>query len=286
MTNRFYPLFFLIALIFCSEYIQSQVETPRLSPMCVIEQSVGLSEIQIAYSRPSKRERLIFGDLVPYDKMWRLGANKNTTFTTSDDLYFSGDTLPKGTYAMYATPKKQTWDVIFYADDSNWGIPDEWEASKVVLTLSPEVKSLSDGVETMTMAIDHIKTDGAVLSIAWDRVRIEMPFTMDTKSKVENSISKVMSGPTANDYYSAAKYYFTENLDKVKALTWITSAVEIRGASAYWMTRLKAQILAWNGDYKKAIEVAQISMKAAAEKGNNDYVLMNEKSIAEWKKKN
>jgi hypothetical protein len=95
-----------------------------------------------------------------------------------------------------------------------------------------------------------------------------------------------MSGPSANDYYSAAKYYFVENLDKQKALSWIGKAVEIRGASAYWMTRLQSQILAWNGDYKKAIEMAQISMKAAAEKGNDDYVRMNEKSIAEWKKKN
>lgn len=286
MTSRFYPLFFLFSFVFCSGHIKSQVQTPQLSPKCVIEQSVGLSDLQIVYSRPSKRERLIFGGLVPYDEVWRLGANKNTTFTTSDDLFFGRDTLPKGTYAMYAIPKKQTWDVIFYADYSNWGTPEEWEDSKIVLKASPEVQSLSDGVETMTMAIDHIKTDGAILSITWDRVCVEMPFTMDTRTKVESSISKVMSGPSANDYYSAAKYYFVENLDKQKALTWIGKAVEIRGASAYWMTRLQSQILAWNGDYNKAIETAQISMKAAAEKGNDDYVRMNEKSIAEWKKMN
>jgi len=284
MNSRYFPLLFIVATVYCSGHLQSQVQTPQLSPKCMIEQSVGLSELQIAYSRPSKRERLIFGGLVPYNEIWRLGANKNTTFTTSDDLYFEGDTLPKGTYAMFAIPKKQTWDVLFYTDYSNWGTPDEWEESKVALKTSPIVQSLSKGIETMTISLDQISTKSAVLTICWDRVKVEMPFEMDTRSKVENSIQTVMSGPSANDYYGSAKYYFNEKLDKAKALDWINKAVEIRGASAYWYTKLQAEILAWNGDYKKAIEAAQISMKMAASKGNDDYVRMNEKSIAEWKK--
>lgn len=263
---------------------QAQITTPQLSPTATIKQTVGLSELEIAYSRPSKRDRQVFGNVVAYNEMWRLGANKNTTFTCSDDLYFGQDTLAEGTYAMFAMPKKQTWDVVFYSEYSNWGVPDEWDESKVALTLNPSSLSLDNSVETMTIAIESIKTDGAVLSIAWDRVRVEMPFSMDTRSKVESSISTVMNGPSANDFYNAAKYYFTEDLDKEKALKWINKAVEIRGASAYWITKLQAEILAWNGDYLKAIEAAQISMKMAASKGNDDYVRMNEKSISEWRK--
>ena len=276
----------VLVLSFFSQSLtgQAQITTPQLSPTATIKQTVGLSELEIAYSRPSKRDRQVFGNVVAYNEMWRLGANKNTTFTCSDDLYFGQDTLAEGTYAMFAMPKKQTWDVVFYSEYSNWGVPDEWDESKVALTLNPSSLSLDNSVETMTIAIESIKTNGAVLSIAWDRVRVEMPFSMDTRSKVESSISTVMNGPSANDFYNAAKYYFTEDLDKEKALKWINKAVEIRGASAYWITKLQAEILAWNGDYLKAIEAAQISMKMAASKGNDDYVRMNEKSISEWRK--
>ena len=279
------PFFLLfISLVANENLLTAQVETPPLSPKATIKQNVGLSELEITYSRPSKRGRQVFGNVVAYDQMWRLGANKNSTFTTSDDLYFGKDTLKKGTYAVFAMPQKQTWNVVFYAEYSNWGTPDEWDDSKVVVSLNPEIESLKNSIETLSISIDKIKTDGAVLSISWDRVRVEMPFSIDTRSKVEESITKVMGGPSANDYYSSAKYYYTKEVDKEKALEWINAAVEIRGASAYWMTKMQAEILAWNGDYTKAIETAQISMKMAESKGNNDYVRMNEKSIAQWKK--
>ena len=279
------PFFLLfISLVANENLLTAQVETPPLSPKVTIKQNVGLSELEITYSRPSKRGRQVFGNVVAYDQMWRLGANKNSTFTTSDDLYFGNDTLEKGTYAVFAMPQKQNWNVVFYAEYSNWGTPDEWDDAKVVVSLNPEIESLKNSIETFIISIDKIKTDGAVLSISWDRVRVEMPFSIDTRSKVEESITKAMGGPSANDYYSSAKYYYTKEIDKEKALEWINAAVEIRGASAYWMTKMQAEILAWNGDYSKAIETAQISMKMAESKGNNDYVRMNEKSIAHWKK--
>jgi hypothetical protein len=94
-----------------------------------------------------------------------------------------------------------------------------------------------------------------------------------------------MAGPSANDYHQAATYYFNENLDLKKALEWSTKAVELRGSSAYWMTRLKAQLQAANGDYKGAIETAKLSMEAAKADGDDAYVLANQKSIDEWSKK-
>ena len=285
MYQNFRSLLILFISFFAFEFTaSSQVDTPPLSPVATIKQNVGLSELEITYSRPSKRGRQVFGNVVPYDEMWRLGANKNSTFTTSDDLYFGADTLKKGTYAIFAKPQKDSWNVVFYSDYSNWGTPDEWEESKVMVSLNPTKVSLKKSVETLSISIDNIKTDGAVLSICWDREKVEMPFSIDTRSKVEESIAKVMGGPSANDYYSSAKYYYTKELDKKKALEWINSAVEIRGASAYWMTKMQAEILAWNGDYSKAIETAKISMKMAASKGNDDYVRMNEESIAQWQK--
>lgn len=285
MFKYFKPTILFFISFFALEYtITAQVETPPLSPISVIKQDVGLSELEITYSRPSKRGRQVFGNVVAYNQMWRLGANKNSTFTTSDDLYFGKDTLKKGTYAIFAKPQKQNWNVVFYAEYSNWGTPDEWDDSKVVMSLNPEIESLKNSIETLSISIDKIKTDGAVLSISWDRVKVEMPFRIDTRAKVEKSISKVMGGPSANDYYSSAKYYFTKELDKEKALEWINAAVEMRGSTAYWYTKLQSEILAWNGDYAKAIETAKISIEMAKSKGNDDYVRMNEKSIAQWEK--
>ena len=285
MLRQSVPFLFLLSFVFISvQNIESQVNTPKLSPVSTVTQELGMGEIEINYSRPSKRERVIFGDLVSYDEVWRLGANKNTTFQTSEDLYFGSDTLFSGKYALYAIPKKQTWELIFYTEASNWGTPDEWDESKVALRFSVGLKLLENDVETLTISIDNLTTSAASLNISWGRVNISAPFSMDTKTKVLENINDVLAGPSGNDFYRAAKYYFAEKIDKELALEWIGKAVEKRGVEAFWMTRLQAQIMAWNGQYKMAIEMAQISIKAASDQGNDTYVRMNEASIAEWKK--
>ena len=141
--------------------------------------------------------------------------------------------------------------------------------------------------ENLSISIDNMKFNSAVLSITWDKAQISIPFTLNTKEKVLASIEKVLSASavTANDYNQAASYYFTEQLDMKKALEWSTKAVEIKGVSAYWMTRLKAQLQAANGDYKGALETAKISMEAAEKDGDQNYVKMNQQSIEEWSKK-
>ena len=116
MLRQSVPFLFLLFFVFVSiQSIESQVNTPKLSPVSTVIQELGMGEIEINYSRPSKRKREIFGDLVSYNEVWRLGANKNTTFQTSEDLYFGSDTLFTGKYALYAIPKKQSWELIFYS---------------------------------------------------------------------------------------------------------------------------------------------------------------------------
>ena len=285
MLRQLSPFLFLFFFVFVSlQNTEAQVNTPKLSPISTVTQDLGMGEIEINYSRPSKRERVIFGNLVSYNEVWRLGANKNTTFQSSEDLYFGSDTLLTGKYALYAIPQKQSWELIFYSESSNWGTPDEWDDSKVALRLSVGLTTLEKDVETLTISIDELTTSGASLNITWDRVRVSAPFSMNTRTKVIESIDNALAGPSGNDFYRAAKYYFAEKIDKELALEWIGKAVEKRGVEAFWMTRLQAQIMAWNGQYKMAIEMAQISIKAAAEQGNDTYVRMNEASIAEWKK--
>lgn len=275
-------LFFALGV---ASILSAQVVTPKASPAAKLQQKVGLADIQIEYARPGAKGRVVFGDLIPYGQMWRLGANENTKITTSEALVFGKDTLAAGTYALFAKPGQTSWELYFYTDYSNWGLPAPWDPTKVRLQVTAGVQKLQDYQENLAFQIDALSNNGGTILITWENTKVSLPFTLNTKAKVLASIDKTMAGPSANDYHAAATYYFNENLDLKKALEWSTKAVEMRGNSAYWMTRLKAQLQAANGDYKGAIETAKISIEAAKADGDDAYVRANEQSIAEWSKK-
>jgi hypothetical protein len=277
----------LSSLVCISLFAQAQVQTPKASPVAKVEQRAGLTDISISYSRPAVNGRKIFGELIPFGVRWRLGANENTKITTSDVLIFGADTLQAGTYALFATPNSDSWVIDFYTETTNWGLPEKWEMSKVALTVNAKVKKMPMVTENLTISIDNMEFNSAALSITWDKTQVSLPFTLNTKSKVLASIEKTLSASvvTANDYNQAASYYFTEQIDMKKALEWSTKAVEMKGVSAYWMTRLKSQLQAANGDYNGAIETAKTSMEAAEKDGDQNYVKMNQSSIEEWSKK-
>lgn len=277
----------LRSFICISLFTQAQVQTPKASPVAKVEQRVGLSDIRISYSRPAVNERKIFGELIPFGERWRLGANENTKITTNDELIFGSEVLKAGTYAIFATPNADRWVIDFYTDTTNWGLPEKWELSKVALSVVAKVNIMPMTTENLTISIDNMEFNGAVLNITWDKIQASVPFTLNTKEKVIQSIEKTLSTSTAtaNDYHSAASYYFTEQLDLKKALIWSTKAVDMKGESAYWMTRLKAQLQAANGDIKGALETAKISIIAAEKDGDQNYVKMNQKSMEEWSKK-
>lgn len=275
----------VLALSIVSFTSFSQVQTPRASPLSKVEQKVGLADISISYYRPGKKDRTIFGDVVPFGELWRLGANENTKITCSDNLIFGKDTLKAGTYAIFAKPNKDNWEVIFYTETTNWGTPDKFDDKKVALKVIAPVVNTNDVTETFTINFDNIQNASANLQFAWDKTKVNVPFTLNTKDKVLASIKKTIDGPTANDYHAAATYYFQEKLDMKQALEWSTKAVEMRGETAYWMTRLKSQLQAANGDYRGAIETAKKSMAAAEKDGDQNYVKMNKASIEEWSKK-
>lgn len=264
--------------------LNAQLQIPKASPLAKIEQKVGLTDIKIEYSRPSKNDREIFGKLVPMDEVWRTGANENTKFTISDLLIFGKDTLKAGTYALYTKPGKDAWDIIFYTDATNWGTPDKWDETKVALRAKAKVNNLSSVTETFSISIENLETESASLNFTWDKTTASVSFTVPTKSKVQANIDKVMAGPSANDYYSAANFYLTEKKDLNKALEWINKAVAMR-ADAYWMLRTKSLIQAELGDKAGAIETAKKSLEGATKDENKGYIDMNNASIEEWSKK-
>ena len=274
-----------LAVILSSFGSQAQVLTPQSSPKCSINQIVGLTDVEIEYSRPGTKGRNIFGDLVPFGKVWRTGANSNTTISFSEDVVIDGKTLKKGKYALFTLPKVESWEVIFYSKTDNWGNPEVWDEADVALRASVVPEMLNRNVESLTIDISNLDNNFAYLNIAWEKTLVSLKFEVPTQKMAMASIDKVLAGPSAGDYFSAAQFYFQSNGDMTKALTYVNKALELNKQNPFWYTKLKSLIQAKLGDKKGAIETAKMSLAAAKVAKNNDYVKMNEDNILEWSKK-
>jgi hypothetical protein len=261
----------------------AQLSRPMASPLAKVEQRIGLTDIAMSYSRPSKNDREIFGNVVPFDALWRTGANENTKITTTDALIFGTDTLAAGTYALFTKPSTSNWTIYFYTETSNWGTPEVWDDSKVALSITASTAQTMEVVETFTIGFDKLTISSGNLVFVWDKTKVVVPFSVPTSEKMNASIDKLMAGPSAGDYYAAAEFYFKENKELEKALAWVNKAVELK-PEAYWVIRLKSQIQAANGDYKGAVETAKKSLELAEKEGNQTYV-DNKQAIEEWGKK-
>lgn len=277
---------FIAAALCTTTLVSAQIKTPAPSPAAKVMQTVGLTDVTVEYSRPSKKGRTIFGDLVPFDKMWRTGANKNSMITTSDILIFDKDTLLAGTYAVFTKPMEgKSWEVIFYKSTENWGTPENFDEKMVAVATKAMVSTTADETETFTISIDNVSANGAHLVFAWDKTKAKVPFEVATNSAVMANIEKTMAGPTGADYYAAGDYYYSQKKDLKQALEWVDKGITMRGGSPFWMLRKKSLIQAELGDYKGAIETAKLSLEGAKAANYDNYVKMNEESIKEWSSK-
>ena len=263
---------------------EAQINTPAPSPFSKMKQTVGLTDITVEYSRPSMRGRAIFGDLVPYDKVWRTGANARTKITFSDDVTFGGTDVKAGTYALLTKPGTSSWDVYLYTEADGGGLPREWDDSKVAAKASAPVVSFPKemAVQTFTITFDDLSDTGANLGLLWDTVYVPVKIGVGADAVVMENIDRVMNGPGAGDYYTAAVYYMNAGKDINKAKEWMDKAMSMSEKPAFWQLRQQSLIYAKAGDKKGAIEVAKKSLAAAKEAGNDDYVKMNTDSLKEW----
>ena len=271
-----------LAVIAMTFSANAQIKTPAPSPFCKIEQTVGLTDMTLEYSRPSMKGRTIFGDLVPYGEVWRLGANANTKITFSDDVMVGGKILKAGEYAIYATPNEKTWDIMFYSDATNWGNPEKWDDSKVAAKVSAEVHPLPMTIETFNMTFGDITSNSAELGMLWENTYVGVKIDVPTDKMVSDAIDKTMKGPGAGDYYGAAVYYLQEGKDIKQAKEWIDKAMAMSDKPAFYQLRQQSLIYAKAGDKKGAIEIAKKSLTASEAAGNMDYVKMNKDSLKEW----
>lgn len=275
----------LIALAFTMSYaVNAQIQTPAPSPAAKIEQKVGLTDVSVEYSRPAMRGRTIYGDLVPYGKLWRTGANMRTKVTFSDNVTVGGKELKAGSYAILTIPQATKWDVIFYTEYAAGGAPAELDESKVAARVSADVIGMPMDIQSFTISIDDVTSGSAVIGILWEKAYVGVPFTVPTDAKVSANIDKVMNGPGFGDYYAAASYYYAEGKDMATAKKWIDKAMGMSDNPRFWQLRQQSLIYAAAGDKKGAVALAKKSLAAAEKAGNADYVKMNKDSIAEWMK--
>ena len=273
-----------LSLLGTMSFLQAQIQTPAPSPTAKVEQRIGLVDVTIEYSRPSVKGRQIFGDLVPYDQVWRTGANSATKITFSDDVVFGGAEVKKGSYALLTKPGKDSWDVMLYPHN-NTSFSSYLESGVTPTTVKATSTSLPKGtkIESFMIAFDELTNSGANLYFMWDNIMASVPVKVNTDATVEASIKKVMAGPGAGDYYSASAYYLSEKKDLKQALEWVNKSIEM-GNEKFWVLRTKSLIQHELGDDNGAVQTALRSLELAKEADNKDYIKMNEESIAMWRK--
>jgi hypothetical protein len=263
--------------------VELKITTPQPSPLGMVSQRVGLTDVTIEYSRPGVKGRTIFGDLVAFGKTWRTGANSNTKVTFSSDVTIDGQTLKAGSYGLYSVPNKDSWEVMFYTESDKNGVPGDWDDNKVAAKTTVNVQAFPINVETLTISINDVTSTSAVLGILWEKTYVAVTFEVPTDEMVSATIDAVMAAtPKAGDYYNAAIYYSQQDKDIKKANEWMEKAMSMTEKPAFWQLRQQSLIYAKMGNSEKAIAVAEKSLELSKEAGNEAYIKMNTESLSEW----
>ena len=260
-----------------------KISTPQPSPLGKMSQRVGLTDIDIAYSRPGVKGRTIFGELVAFGKIWRTGANSNTKITFSSDVMMDGQTLKAGSYGLYSIPNKDTWEIIFYSEADKNGVPRDWDDNKIAAKTTVKVGSMPMNIETFTLAFNDVTSTSTIIGLLWEKTYVGIKIEVPTDQMVSATIDAVMAAsPKAGDYYNAAIYYSQQDKDLKKANEWMEKAMSMIEKPGFWQLRQQSLIYAKIGETEKAIATAKKSLEGAKAAKNEAYIKMNSESLKEW----
>lgn len=266
-----------ISICVSSYSLQAQtLKTPAPSPTQTIKQDFALSSVELIYSRPGIKSRKVFGDLVPYGKVWRTGANSATRLKFADDVTIGGQALKAGEYALYTIPAENEWEIIINKGSANWGT--EYKQEDDLFRVKVKPMKLDAPVETFTMQFANIKPASMELRITWDKTAVAVPIATNVDSKVMAQIDNLMN-KDSRPYFNAAMYYLESGKDLSQAVTWFDKAIE-QNPKAFWIYHQKANALAKLGKKEDAKQSANKSIELAREQKNDDYVKLNEKLLA------
>jgi len=275
-----------VSIFFFLTGLEAQITHPRISPKAKTEQELGLASIKVNYSRPGVRGRSIMGDLVPYGRIWRVGANESTKFSNNTPIQVAGYELLPGTYALYAFPEEKEWEVVFHANTEHWGDGrDKYNPAEDVFRIKVVPETIDELQENFEISFDGIDHSSMDMIWQWEYTRITIPIKVDTHSLMLEEIDKqIKENPTAQTYYEAGRYLQEQGKTPQKALDYLNKAIQI-GGDTYYFHRVKSLVEAELGQYDRAIRSARMSLELSESLGKDEFVRMNRKNIALWEEK-
>jgi hypothetical protein len=279
----------LVSASFFASGLQAQeakkIEFPQASPAASVKERVGVTDVSVDYSRPSVRERKIFGGLVPYGQVWRTGANAATKITFATDVKLGGAAVPAGSYALFTIPGEAEWTVILSkVVDDQWGsyaYNQKDDQARVKVRPVP----MAEPLETMTISLQDIRAGKANLVIAWETTKVPIEIDTDLVAKIKPQIEAAMAGSGKKPYFAAAMFYYENNLDMALAKDWIEAAAKEQ-PDAVWIAYRKGLILQKAGDKEGAMAAAKHALGLAAKAEGElkaEYTRLSENLIASLK---
>lgn len=275
--KQFTKITFGLALMAGQTLFSQALKVPAPSPSQTIKQAFALSEITIDYSRPSAKGRVIYGDLVPFGKIWRTGANAATKITFGDDVKVEGMDVKAGTYALYTVPNKDSWEVMLYKDLTIGGDVAKYKKEDEVLRVVVKPMAINDKVETFVINMCDITNNTANIELVWEKTKVNIKVVTDIDTKIMAAIQANVITDN-RPYYQAARYYYDSGKDLVLAEQWIDKGIA-SNPKAYWMVLQKAKIQMKAGNKKGAAVSAEQVIALAKEDKNDDYVKMGQEAL-------
>lgn len=273
-------LFLAVASFIILSTEAQQLNTPQPSPTATIKQNFALSNIEISYSRPGVKGRKVFGDLVPYGKVWRTGANNATTITFGEEVTIGGKKVPAGKYGLLTIPGESEWTFII-SKQTNVTSPADYKQDQDVVRVTAKPGTMSFSIETMMISIDNITSNSCSIGLGWDKTWVSFEVKADVESKVMAQIKNIMEGDN-KPYFNAAMYYIDNGKDLNKAVEWLDKAYA-QNPEAFWVLYQKARAQSMLGKKSEALATSNKSIEIAKKAKNDDYVALNEKLQKEMK---
>ncbi len=249
---------FVVSSIFSS--FAQDLKLPALSPVSTVKTEFSISDIEVKYSRPSMRGRKIFGGLVPYGEMWRVGANAATKVTFGEDVFINNHQLSAGSYALYAMPNAGEWEIIFNNGINNWGTGG-YSKDEDVYRFKVKAINNPNTVETFTINVTDITNTTCNIELAWENTKVQIPVKVENNKVIVTNIKKAVEEPNI-PYYPAARYYYTTDQNLDDALTYVSKALD-QNPKAFYMWNLKAQIAQKLGKKDVAISAANKAIETS-----------------------
>lgn len=278
---KYLSIFLFASLLFNSGFSQ---DLPQPSQFGTITQQVGLTEITVEYSRPSVKDRVIFGDLVPYGEMWRTGANASTKIEFSKNVKIKGKEIPAGKYALYTIPGAKEWTIVIHKNTDHWGVGgDDYKQEEDLTRFNVKAES-NPFTETFTVNIGHVKNDKCHIELIWEKTKVKFEVDANAKDEamanIKKKLDEIENGFRA--YNRSARYLVDNDLDPEQALKWAEKSVALE--QRFWNVYTLSLAQAKNKKYKEAISMAEKSKDLAIEADYKPYIKMNDENIAKWKK--